>query len=57
MDVVYRNSEKNMGCDLKRHKRYWEKFGELYGKQKNLVMLADRIIFGMKDILWKIMYR
>ena len=55
MDVVYRNTEKNMECTLRKHKRYWEKFGELYGWKKKFLQVIDRVVYFGKDILWKLM--
>ena len=54
MDVVYRNTEKNMNLVLNKQKRFWQKFGNLYDNERYVLKICDMVLFGIKDILWKI---
>lgn len=56
MDVVYRNTEKKIGYSLNKHKRYWEKFGDLYKDNKRFLTWIDQGLYLIKDILWNILY-
>lgn len=56
MDVVYRNTEINIGIEINKHKRYWNKFNAIYGKNFRSIQIMDYFIFGLKDFLWNLLY-
>ena len=56
MDVVYRNSEKNMGIKIDKNRRYWKQFGSIYHNEMKFVQVMDYFIFVLKDILWNCIY-
>lgn len=55
MDVFYRNTECNLNRKLKKQKRYWDKYGTLYGKKRYILQIISFIYFTCKDIAWKVM--
>ncbi len=54
MDVVYRNTEQHIHVTLHKKRRYWEKFGALYERNRHFQMGIDWILYTIKDVLWKL---